>query len=141
MALILHSQKEIGANGGGFLVTYESQCCDCGLPCLGLGCPYYSVKTLYCDECQEGVETLYKYDQEELCIDCIEKRLEKVQRQGGKKCQKQQKTTVREYSENGKLMKETITEIAETQQINSITASTHPSSTSFKPFVPDRVTH
>ncbi len=56
----------------------ECECVDCGLPCKRQGCPHYEVTRLYCDECDEE-KTLYHYDGEELCIDCIEKKLEKVE--------------------------------------------------------------
>lgn len=57
----------------------ENDCVDCGLPCLGNSCPYRNVKHIYCDDCGEEHENIYKYDDEELCINCIEKRLEKVE--------------------------------------------------------------
>lgn len=57
----------------------ESECVDCGLPCKGKSCPYYSVTRYYCDECGEETQ-LYYYDGKELCIDCIEKTLEKVEK-------------------------------------------------------------
>ena len=64
------------------MVTYENECCDCavpGYPCLGSSCPNLHVKRYYCDECGDDVEKLYRFDGEELCIDCIEKRLEVVE--------------------------------------------------------------
>lgn len=58
--------------------TVENECVSCGLPCLGDGCPYRNVTRFYCDKC--GEETaLYHYDGKELCIDCIEFDLEKVE--------------------------------------------------------------
>lgn len=57
---------------------YENECVDCGLPCLGSSCPNRNVLRYYCDECGEE-ETLYHYDDSELCIYCIEKRLERVE--------------------------------------------------------------
>lgn len=59
----------------------ENECVGCkdlGLPCLGFGCPHRAVTRLYCDKCDEET-TLYYYDGKELCIDCIEERLEKVE--------------------------------------------------------------
>ena len=64
------------------MVTYENECCDCavpGYPCLGSSCPNRHVKHYYCDECGDDVEKLYRFDGEELCSDCIEKRLEVVE--------------------------------------------------------------
>lgn len=57
----------------------ESDCVGCGLPCLYTACPYYEVTVFYCDDCGEECENLYEFDDEELCIDCIEKRLKKVE--------------------------------------------------------------
>lgn len=55
----------------------EDDCVDCGLPCLGDSCPYRNVRHYYCDDCGDETQ-LYEFDGEELCIDCIEKRLKKV---------------------------------------------------------------
>lgn len=62
------------------MVVYENECCDCavpGYPCRGSACPLRHVPHYYCDECGDETE-LYEYDGEQLCIDCIEKRLEPV---------------------------------------------------------------
>lgn len=56
----------------------ENECVSCGLPCLGNSCPYRNVTRLYCDDCKEETD-LYYFDGDELCIDCIEKKLEKVE--------------------------------------------------------------
>lgn len=64
------------------MVSYENECCDCavpGYPCIGSSCPNRHVKHYYCDECKDDVEKLYRFDGEELCLDCIEKRLEVVE--------------------------------------------------------------
>ena len=55
----------------------ENECVDCGLPCLGNSCPNRNVLRFYCDECGDEAQ-LYDFDGEELCIGCIEKRLDKV---------------------------------------------------------------
>ena len=63
------------------MVKYENECCGCAVPaysCMGSACPNRRVPHLYCDECGEEVETLYHYDGKELCLECIEKMLEKV---------------------------------------------------------------
>lgn len=60
------------------MIKYENECVDCGLPCIGDRCKYRNVPRLYCDQCGEESE-LYHYDGEELCLDCIKKRLEKVE--------------------------------------------------------------
>ena len=58
--------------------TTTNECVDCGLPCLGNSCPYRNVTRFYCDKC--GTETqLYYFDNQELCLDCIEEKLEKVE--------------------------------------------------------------
>ena len=45
-------------------------CTDIGLPCLGNGCHNKNVPHYYCDRC--GCEdTLYYYDSEELCQECL----------------------------------------------------------------------
>lgn len=59
----------------------ENECVGCksmGLPCIGYGCPNRRVTRYYCDKCGEEAD-LYYFDGEELCIDCIEERLEKVE--------------------------------------------------------------
>lgn len=58
-----------------------SECRRCGLPCLGKSCPYYEVTILVCDECGEETELYYfetRDGVEELCLDCLAKRFEKV---------------------------------------------------------------
>lgn len=55
----------------------ENECVDCGLPCISIACPYYSVTRYYCDRCkEEGV--LYDYYGEELCKECLLKEFEIV---------------------------------------------------------------
>lgn len=55
----------------------DNECVDCDMPCIGNACKYYRVVRLYCDECGRE-EQLYDFDGEELCIKCIEKRLDPV---------------------------------------------------------------
>ena len=62
------------------MVRYENECCGCATPaypCLGSSCPNMNVPHFYCDECGEESD-LYHFEDEELCINCIEKRLEPV---------------------------------------------------------------
>lgn len=54
-----------------------NDCVDCGLPCIGNSCPYRNVIHYYCDNCGDENQ-LYYFDGKELCIECIEKKLEKV---------------------------------------------------------------
>jgi len=60
-------------------IRYESQCVPCGFPCRHEACRHYKVKVLICDDCGEEFDTLYRLYGEELCIDCIEKRLERIE--------------------------------------------------------------
>lgn len=60
---------------------YENECCGCATPaypCLGSSCPNRNVVHFYCDKCGEE-DTLYHFDGEELCIDCILSLLEEVE--------------------------------------------------------------
>ena len=61
------------------MIRTENECVDCGLPCIHESCPRWSVTRFYCDECDEEYDTLYWFEAEQLCIDCIAKRLEKVE--------------------------------------------------------------
>ena len=56
----------------------ESECVQCGMPCIGSACPNYAVTRYYCDKCGEE-ETLYDYEGEELCAECLLKKFEKVE--------------------------------------------------------------
>jgi hypothetical protein len=60
--------------------TIKDECVGCPpeIGCLGSSCPYKNVVHYYCDDCGEETQ-LYYYDGKELCIDCIEKTLEKVE--------------------------------------------------------------
>lgn len=60
------------------MIKYENDCCGCavpGYPCLGSSCPLTHSPHLYCDHCGYESEELYEFDGEELCEDCIKKRL------------------------------------------------------------------
>ena len=61
------------------MIIVENECVDCPreMGCLGESCPNMNVPHFYCDKCKEE-ETLYHYDDEQLCINCIKERLEKV---------------------------------------------------------------
>ena len=56
----------------------ESECVNCGFPCLGNACPNYSVTRYYCDKCGDET-TLHKYDGRELCKDCLADEFEIVE--------------------------------------------------------------
>lgn len=53
-------------------------CKDIGLYCIGSSCPNRNVTRYYCDRC--GCEdTLYYYDSEELCQECLLNEFEVVE--------------------------------------------------------------
>lgn len=58
----------------------EDECvgCPAGVPCLGPSCPNRNVVRYYCDECG-AEETLYEWDGQELCIECIKEQLDVVE--------------------------------------------------------------
>jgi hypothetical protein len=56
----------------------ENECASCNLPCMGSACPYQNVPHYYCDRCGEET-TLYHYDDDELCVDCLLKEFEIVE--------------------------------------------------------------
>lgn len=61
-----------------------NECVGCksiGLHCVGAGCPNRAVEHFYCDKCKEE-KPLYEWDAGELCIDCIEELLYKVEGSG-----------------------------------------------------------
>lgn len=57
----------------------ENECVGCPpeLGCLGNSCPKRRVVRFCCDSCYEEDE-LYYFDNKELCVSCILKRLHKV---------------------------------------------------------------
>lgn len=59
------------------MCKYENECVCCDLPCMGTSCPNLNVPHYYCDDCGEE-DTLYEFDGEELCINCIKNRLTEV---------------------------------------------------------------
>ena len=61
------------------MVRVESGCIDCGLPCLYGACPHYKVVIYECDSCEDETDNLYLFDGQQLCIDCIEHKLERVE--------------------------------------------------------------
>lgn len=61
------------------MIRVESGCVDCGLPCLYELCPNYRDIVYVCDSCGDDVDILYHFDGQEMCLDCIENRLERVE--------------------------------------------------------------
>lgn len=66
------------------MTAYENDCCDCATesyPCMGNACKNRNVPHYYCDEC--GDETkLYEFEGEDLCTNCVLKRLDVVEGSG-----------------------------------------------------------
>ena len=62
-------------------VEYSDECVGCPteMGCMGSACPNRNVKHYICDDCKDEVEELYEYEGEELCLDCVVKRLTKVE--------------------------------------------------------------
>ena len=61
------------------MIVYENRCTGCSdsSHCRGRYCPNRNVKVYICNDC--GYEsTIYEFDGEQLCIECIKERLEAV---------------------------------------------------------------
>lgn len=58
----------------------ENECVGCPpeMGCLGSSCPNRNVERFYCDDCG-AEETLYDYDGEEICKDCLLKKFSVVE--------------------------------------------------------------
>ena len=63
------------------MIRFENECVGCppDMGCIGSSCPYLNVPRLYCDECDNEEHVLYWWDDQQLCLDCIEARLERVE--------------------------------------------------------------
>lgn len=62
----------------GFLIQYEDECVECGLPCVS-NCRFKNVPHYYCDGCNEECSELYEYDGEQLCESCLLETIPKVE--------------------------------------------------------------
>ena len=63
------------------MIKFEDECCGCaapGYPWLGSSCHNRNVPHYYCDDCGDEAD-IYEFEGDQLCINCIEKRLEKVE--------------------------------------------------------------
>ena len=61
------------------MIRIENECVGCPIElCIGDRCPYLNVPRFYCDDCDDEAK-LYWFDNEQLCLDCIAKRLERVE--------------------------------------------------------------
>jgi hypothetical protein len=64
------------------MIITRNECCNCAtstFPCIGKRCPLQNQKVYICDDCKDEVDELYEFEGEELCIDCIKKRLKVVE--------------------------------------------------------------
>lgn len=63
------------------MIEYRDECVGCPPEqgCLGKICPNKRVRHLYCDNCGDEADKLYKfYDDEEVCEDCLKERFEVI---------------------------------------------------------------
>lgn len=62
------------------MVKYEDYCVGCPPEkgCLGRSCPNKNVPVYTCDECGCDDEPIYRFEGQELCINCVKDRLEIV---------------------------------------------------------------
>ena len=62
------------------MIVIENECVGCPpeMGCIGDSCKYLNVKRYYCDSCNYEAK-LFNFDGQELCIDCVEKRLDIVE--------------------------------------------------------------
>ena len=58
----------------------ENECVGCPseMGCIGSSCKYLNVTRYYCDYCKDET-TLYHYNDDEVCLDCILANLEVVE--------------------------------------------------------------
>lgn len=59
------------------MVEFEKgeSCVGCPQGCIDCGRKHSSVPHMYCDDCNQEFETLYKYDGNQLCKDCLTDRV------------------------------------------------------------------
>lgn len=62
------------------MIAIESDCVGCPIEmgCIYEACPHYRVVRYYCDKCKEE-DTIYNFNGEQLCFDCILEQLERVE--------------------------------------------------------------
>ena len=63
------------------MIIEENHCCSCAndtYPCYEGECELLHVQVLRCDKCNEKVDTLYVYNGQELCADCLLATVDKV---------------------------------------------------------------
>ena len=77
-AEILNMQTSRLQRGRRIMVRRVSDCVSCGFPCKRKNCPHYEQVEKICDCCGEFVDTLYWFDGEQYCGDCILKQFDEV---------------------------------------------------------------
>ena len=62
------------------MIEYRDECVGCPPEddCLGTICQNRNVRHLYCDECGDEVDRLYKVENEEICEDCLKEMFEVI---------------------------------------------------------------
>lgn len=72
----MNSKK--GMKKGNNLIKIENECVDCPkeIGCIGDLCPYKNVTRYYCDNCGNE-DILYRFDNKELCLECVKEILDK----------------------------------------------------------------
>lgn len=63
------------------MTTFTNECVGCPpeMGCLGTSCPNRNVKHYICDKCMHEVEELYEFDGAEMCLECIEDSLVRIE--------------------------------------------------------------
>ena len=64
------------------MIRYEDNCTGCSTifgSCRGASCPNRNVPVLVCDDCGSEVETLYDYDGDQVCAECLLGRVPQVE--------------------------------------------------------------
>lgn len=59
------------------MIVTENECVGCET-CIGSFCRKRKIKHYYCDKCKQE-DTLYEFDDKQLCIDCIKDMLDEVE--------------------------------------------------------------
>ena len=63
------------------MLAIENECVGCpsNMPCIYEACRHYKTVHYYCDKCDEEADDLFKWNEEEWCLDCIINDLERVE--------------------------------------------------------------
>lgn len=70
------------------MTVFENECVGCPseMGCLGSSCPYIDVPRHYCDDCGEEAELYVMSNGDELCSDCLKKKLKRGKREFCDEC-------------------------------------------------------